>query len=147
VGAETGVLIEAVVDEPPAVTLPEPARERLPGGVLDEKDDVAETFPLRERLDPPLGLGERLPLERAIVEVEVVLARERDLEDALGQRPDLGVPVEAQEGGLQVEDTVPVFGEPRQQLLRALEAESPFDDGKAENVEACGAAQGPYLAT
>ena len=52
---------------------------------------------------------------------------------------DLRLAVEPEESRLQVEDPVPVPGEPRQELLRPLEAESPVDDGQAEDVEAGGA--------
>ncbi len=58
---EARVLVEAVVDEPPAVAVPEPTRQRLPGRVLDEEDHVRKLPGRCERLDRSLRLGERLP--------------------------------------------------------------------------------------
>jgi hypothetical protein len=87
-----------------------------------------------------------------------VLAGQRDLGHALGDRSNLRLAVEAEESRPGVEDAVAVGREARQQLLGALEPESPVDDRKAEDVEPLGgrkgggafrrcSAQGPYLAT
>jgi len=87
-----------------------------------------------------------------------VLPRQCNLEDPLGDLLEPRLAIEAEKAGLRVENAVAVRGKPREQLLRALEPESPVDDREAKEVEpldgrrgggALGtfSAQEPYLAT
>ncbi len=89
-----------------------------------------------------------------------MLARKRDFPDPLagGHERKLGLAVEAQKPGLRIEDAVAVGRERLQELLRALDAEAPVDDGETEDVKTAGGrkrlrgigacvAQERYLAT
>jgi hypothetical protein len=109
---------------------------------------------IRDRAE---GLFQGLPSQRLRVDVEVVLARQGDLEDVVGDPLEARLAIEAQKASLRIEDAVPLRGEPREQLLRALEPEPPVDDRKTKDVEPLGgwrgrgapggfSAQEPYLA-
>jgi hypothetical protein len=153
------VLVHAVVDEAPPEPLAQLARQRLPGRVLDEDDRIgAESMSLGDLRERLRRLGQRLAGQRPRVDLEVVFAGQRDLEDARPQLPDFRLPVEAEEARLRVEDAVAVLGETGEELLGALEAKTPVDDGKTKDVEPAGrrkrrdafgdaSAQEPYLAT
>jgi hypothetical protein len=132
------VLVEAVVNHRPAEPLPQAPRERLPGRILDEDDGVPDPGAFDQFLERVERLFERLSLERARVDVEVVFSGQAHLEDAVADARDLEIPIETLETGLCVEDAVPVGGERREQLLRALEPEAPIDDRETKQVEAPG---------
>jgi hypothetical protein len=111
----------------------------------------------REPGDRAEGLLQRLPFQGPAIDVEVVLTRQGDLEDVLGDALEARLAIEAEEPRPRVEDAVPVRRKPREQLLRALEPETPVDDRETKDVEPLGgrrgrggsggcAAQRPYLA-
>src|SRR5262249_5875231 len=129
VRSEARVLVHAVVDDRPAVPLAQAAGQGLPGGILDEADGFGDAVETRQASHGLRGLLQGLALELAAVEVEVELAGQSDLVDAIDSDafhpPERRLAVQAQESGARVEDAVAVAGERREQLLGALEAEPP----------------------
>jgi hypothetical protein len=136
VGPEARVLVEAVVDEPPAASRAETPGQRLPERVLHEEDRVLDALVGSDPQERVLGLLERIVLEPARVDVQRGDAGNGDVEDVLRQARDARLAVEPEKRGAQVEDAMAVRREAREQLLRPLEPEVPVDDREGDQVEA-----------
>lgn len=133
---EVGPLVHAVVDDLPAVELLEPRRERRPERQLHQAYRVGESHALEEISEDLHEAAEILLLQPPAVDVELARAEDQ-LAHSIGFLDQLpGGLVGGQEaGGREVGHAMAVASHLEGQLLGALKAEVPIDDGKDDHVE------------